>query len=246
MSTNFPTSLDALTNPGAGDDLDTAGVLHDEQHANANDAIEALEAKVGIDGSAVTTSHDYKLANSVVLKSLIDAAGDLLVGTADNTVGRLAIGTALQGLRVNSGATGLEWASVSSTDRATIEGFGDKTSASQTNLQLARCVPFFGNASVTPLQVPIVTVRAGSITGISVALSAARTGGTATFEVWKNGVATGLTVVINGTNTQYHYTTQAAGTDTFVAGDRLDVRYTTDGSWAPTAYAEASIEVTYS
>jgi len=28
-----------------------------------NDAVEALQAKVGVDGSAVTTSHDYMLAN---------------------------------------------------------------------------------------------------------------------------------------------------------------------------------------
>lgn len=37
-------------------------VDHAAQHANANDAIEALEAKVGADSSAVTTSHDYKLS----------------------------------------------------------------------------------------------------------------------------------------------------------------------------------------
>lgn len=59
MSTDFPTSLDALTNPTSTDKVST--VDHAAQHANANDAIEALEAKVGIDGSAVTTSHDYKL-----------------------------------------------------------------------------------------------------------------------------------------------------------------------------------------
>lgn len=44
-----------------------------------------------------------------VLETTVDAAGDLLVGTANNTVGRLAIGTAGQFLKVNSGATGLEY-----------------------------------------------------------------------------------------------------------------------------------------
>lgn len=62
MAVNFPTSLDTFTNPTSGNDLDTAGVEHDVQHSNANDAIEALEAKVGADSSAVTTSHDYKIA----------------------------------------------------------------------------------------------------------------------------------------------------------------------------------------
>lgn len=60
MSTSFPTGLDTLTNPAPTDKV--AVVSHASQHANANDAIEALQAKVGANGSAVTTSHDYKLS----------------------------------------------------------------------------------------------------------------------------------------------------------------------------------------
>lgn len=60
MATNYPASLDSLTNPSASDN--TLAVSHSSQHANANDAIEALEAKVGANSSAVTTSHDYKLS----------------------------------------------------------------------------------------------------------------------------------------------------------------------------------------
>lgn len=59
MATNFPTSLDSLTNPTAS--TTTAAVSHADQHANANDAIEALEAKVGINSSADTTSLDYRV-----------------------------------------------------------------------------------------------------------------------------------------------------------------------------------------
>ena len=62
MSTSFPTSLDALTNPTPTDTLDSVTVPHADQHANANDAIEALETKVGIDGSADAGSIDYRLA----------------------------------------------------------------------------------------------------------------------------------------------------------------------------------------
>lgn len=61
MSTNFPGSLDNFTNPTAADNLNTPAVLHSDQHANENDAIEALEAKVGIDGSLVTGSLDYRV-----------------------------------------------------------------------------------------------------------------------------------------------------------------------------------------
>ena len=63
MPTNFPTSLDIFTNPTATDPRNSATVPHDRQHADANDAIEALEAKLGIDGSADPSSIDYRLAN---------------------------------------------------------------------------------------------------------------------------------------------------------------------------------------
>lgn len=62
MTTNFPAGLDAFTNPSATDAMDSATVPHAAQHANLNDAVEALQAKVGVDGSAVTTSLDYKVA----------------------------------------------------------------------------------------------------------------------------------------------------------------------------------------
>ena len=65
MATSFPSSLDSLTNPGAGDSL--ASPSHSAQHANANDAIEALQAKVGVNGSAVTSSLDYKVEKTMGL-----------------------------------------------------------------------------------------------------------------------------------------------------------------------------------
>lgn len=51
----------------------------------------------------------YDLADAAIPKSVIDAAGDLIVGTAADTAGRLGIGSAGQVLKVNSGATALEW-----------------------------------------------------------------------------------------------------------------------------------------
>ena len=46
MAINYPTSLDALTNPVGTNTLDSPD--HATQHANANDILEALEAKVGV------------------------------------------------------------------------------------------------------------------------------------------------------------------------------------------------------
>jgi hypothetical protein len=50
---NFPTTLDTLTNPGAGDSLNSPS--HSSQHGTGNDILEALEAKVGT-GSSTATS----------------------------------------------------------------------------------------------------------------------------------------------------------------------------------------------
>ena len=59
-------------------------------------------------GTAIDTTV-FTNAGAAINKSLVDAAGDLIYGTADNAVARLAIGTANQQLRVNSGATAPEW-----------------------------------------------------------------------------------------------------------------------------------------
>ena len=67
--TNFPTALDAFSNPAPTDTLDSVAVPHAAQHANANDAIEALQAKVGVDGSADTSSLDYRMTAAEVGKA---------------------------------------------------------------------------------------------------------------------------------------------------------------------------------
>jgi hypothetical protein len=46
----------------------------------------------------------------VATDTIWDAVGDLAVGSGVNTASKLTIGSALQVLRVNAGATGLEWA----------------------------------------------------------------------------------------------------------------------------------------
>lgn len=64
MATSYPTGLDTFTNP-ASSDLLSAGTGHAAQHDNINDAVAALEAKVGINSSAVTTSLDFKINHIV-------------------------------------------------------------------------------------------------------------------------------------------------------------------------------------
>lgn len=67
--------------------------------------------------------------------AIVDAAGDLLVGTADNTLGRLAKGTALQVLRVNAAGTALEYAAQSgSSVRGTLANGYAQVTANQTGI----------------------------------------------------------------------------------------------------------------
>ena len=78
MATNFPASLDALTNPTSSDSLSSPS--HSAQHANVNDAVEALQAKVGADSSAVTSSLDYKVAQLEALGERVDYTGSATLG----------------------------------------------------------------------------------------------------------------------------------------------------------------------
>lgn len=96
MATNFPTSLDTLTNPTSTDGLNNPS--HSSQHANANDAIEALEAKVGVNSSAVTTSLDYLTTQANAFGSSGFASGTYYgpvsrtntVGTQNRTLNQVA------------------------------------------------------------------------------------------------------------------------------------------------------------
>src|SRR3989304_8183330 len=82
MPTLFPTGLDSFTNPTPADQLSTVAVLHTDEHSNANDAIEALEARVGIDGSAVASSLTFQvnqlIANAFPVGGIIMWSGLLV------------------------------------------------------------------------------------------------------------------------------------------------------------------------
>lgn len=67
---NFPTSLPSFTNPSGGDYQNSPA--HATLHATANDEISAVAAKVGITGSAVITSLDYKVTPRMI--TLTDGA----------------------------------------------------------------------------------------------------------------------------------------------------------------------------
>jgi hypothetical protein len=77
MATNFPTSVDVLTNPVSNDSLNSPS--HSAQHANANDAIEAVEDYLlngaGKTGLVFITSADLS-STSVTISNAFSATYD--------------------------------------------------------------------------------------------------------------------------------------------------------------------------
>lgn len=86
MASNYPSSLDSFTNPTSTDSLDSPN--HANQHADANDAIEAIETKLGIGASP---------AGSAV-------AGQVLVASTGGTTSWSTVGTA--GINSTGGTAG--------------------------------------------------------------------------------------------------------------------------------------------
>ena len=155
MSINYPTSLDAFSNPIGTDLLENAvaALDHDVQHSDANDGVEALQAKVGVNSSAVTTSHDYKLSlvtssqkaltsgtttasvtNLTLVTPIIsvnsDATGDMYYRNSGGTFTRLAIGSASNIIQVSSGGIP-EWIANPSASDASVTVKGVVEEATQ-------------------------------------------------------------------------------------------------------------------
>lgn len=74
--TNFPTTqIDQFNNPTSSTKTNAPGFDHAEQHANANDAIKALETKVGIDNSTDVDSIDYKIRRLLSRQLVVESIG---------------------------------------------------------------------------------------------------------------------------------------------------------------------------
>jgi hypothetical protein len=156
-----------------------------------------------------------------LLKTLADAAGDILLASGADAWARLAIGTSGRFLK-STGSTA-EWGD---THQTLGLWYQDNVAASQTNVTLN----LYGDTTRTFIPV----VRNGWVTGICLRTSTARTAGTLQAEVVVSGTPTGLIAQLDGTNTVANAVRQAAGIDSCNAGQRLEVRITSDASWAPT------------
>lgn len=157
MAINYPTSLDSFPNPQSTDLMDNASPTLDHwtQHANVNDAVEALEAKVGADGSAVTTSFDYKLSEvtstdkavgktatqTITSKTLgsgtkitigSDADGDMYYRESDGSLTRIPIGTSTY-ILTSDGSTPSWQANAAGSDASTtVKGVSELATYAET------------------------------------------------------------------------------------------------------------------
>lgn len=119
--------------------------------------------------------------------------------------------------------------------RTVLQGWGKENLAANTS---ATKLYRFGNAESWGRDA--VMSRGGTVWGIGAAVSAARTGGSCTVELYVNDVASGLQAVLDAGATT---ATWEDGEVTFEAGDALSLYYSTT-SWGPTsADLQASIEV---
>ena len=106
----------------------------------------------------------------------------------------------------------------------------DNLPISQTNLQLYRALP---GAAVVLAQVGVQPLYRGSIVGLALRANALKTAGTVTLTAFINAVASAAVLTWpSGANKAY--ATFPVGTYPYAAGDELDVRISTDGSFAPT------------
>ena len=112
MATSFPTSLDALTNPISTNALNSPS--HADQHANANDAIEAVQTVIGTTAAPGL----LRTANPTFTGTI---GGGIVVALTDTGAGRgvgiLAPASGTAGiLQFMNNAGSAQWSSISSTN----------------------------------------------------------------------------------------------------------------------------------
>lgn len=152
MATNFPSSLDTSTTIPAEGASTVLSTNHVTAHQNIQDAIEVIEAKIGVDSSAVTTSHDYKLSgvtgsdkavsktgsevltNKTLTAPVVnvgsDATGDMYYRNA-GVLTRIAVGTDNQILKLNGTTPNWEAETVTVNADQTTAGIVEEATAAE-------------------------------------------------------------------------------------------------------------------
>jgi|GEM_PF-2525850 len=84
MPTQYPGSLDNFINPSPTDTLNSVVVPHAQQHANLNDAVEAIQTVMGLNpaGSHLTVKDRIISAESqIATQSVLNGLSDVTIST---------------------------------------------------------------------------------------------------------------------------------------------------------------------
>ena len=140
MTTAFPGAIDAFTNPTASDPLDSVTVPHASQHANINDAVEAIETAIGTTAAPVLA----KLASPTFTG--VPAAPTAAVATNTTQIATTAF------VLANSGASPFGF-----TSGVYYRGLGQATQGNNAVLNETCYVPFNVNKTNTFDRIAIET-----------------------------------------------------------------------------------------
>jgi hypothetical protein len=161
VPTNYPGALDAFTNPTSGDDLDSVGVVHSEQHANINDAVEAMQAELGTDPSAGFATVAARFTDVESDVDALEATVAALPGGDVRVFDAVAYGALVDGTTDDTGA----WQDA--IDAAAAAGGGIVTSSVNGVSVIAGALQDTGGANAQ-LLLPAVHVTSGEQVSITI------------------------------------------------------------------------------
>lgn len=100
MGTNYPASIDVLINPSPTDDLDSALVPHDQQHSNANDAIEAIQTVLGTNPAGLHSTVKNRIVN---IENSLGSMASQNSASVNITGGSIVNLSSFDGITINGG-----------------------------------------------------------------------------------------------------------------------------------------------
>ena len=221
--------------------LSSSGFTNSANNSNVLIVTSATAGKIIVSGATLVTEaaganrrFQSAMAVGITLANTTDTNRNMVVGNhlngqfnsgeIDNAVS-LGVSNKSFNNYKTSGVFDLDLSS-----RVAIDGwYQNNVSASQTAVQLS-----FDTAAANFGTNQHFSFRRSYLTGVWIKSNEARTAGTATTEVYIAGSASGLTAVLDATNTTSKKTTQASFLDAIAEGLAVDVRITTASTWAPT------------
>ena len=147
MASNFPASLDSLTNPLAADTLDSPS--HSGQHINSNDIIEAIETNLGTNSGTSVLKH-FTAGQFPIRATGVAATGTLQQTIVSGTYNNTVIGTP----DITGGTA------TSSVLNSSVVGTPAITGGTATNLLLT--TPSFSSGAINTADVAASAITRGS------------------------------------------------------------------------------------